>query len=242
MIRPLIVALLAAPLLSPAALAADAHPARRSVAVTGQGEVSATPDRARITMQVETTQSDVRAAQTEVNRVVREYLAQLKRLGIADSDIGTAGLSIQPEYEYGPKGRKFLGYRVTRGLDVRVRDLDRIGDVLLKATAAGINNVADPQLESSKADLLGREALARAAADARAKATVLAETLGMKLGPAHTLVSHADAGPPVAYKSRMAVMATADAVTESGNDRIGFSAGQIRYSATVNADFDLLAP
>lgn len=243
MIRSLAIATLLAASLSPVTQAADHTHDRRSVSVSGRGEVAVTPDRARISMQVTTTKADVRVAQTEVSRVVRDYLAQLKGLGIAEADIGTAGLTIQPEYDYGAKGRKFLGYKVTRGVEIVVRDLDRIGDVLLKATAAGINDVSDPQLESSKAEALGREALAKAADDARAKAKVLADALGAKLGPIHTLNANAEFVPaPVAFKGRMMAMASADAAVESGNDAIGFSAGQIRYTASVNADFDLIAP
>jgi len=236
-------ALLAGSLSAPI-LASDHLPDRRSVNVSGRGEVAVTPDRARISMQVETTKLDLRAAQADVGRIVKDYLAQLKALGIAEADISTAGLSIQPEYDYSAKGgRKFLGYHLTRGIEVVVRDLDKIGDVLLKATTAGINNVSDPQLESSKAEALGRDALAKAAEDARAKAKVLADALGAKLGAVHTLNANAEYVPaPQMQKARFAVMASADAAPESGNEALGFSAGQIRYSATVNADFDLVAP
>ncbi|WP_022976742.1 SIMPL domain-containing protein [Nevskia ramosa] len=225
-------------------LSADTLPDRRSVNVSGRGEVTATPDRARISMQVETTKLDLRAAQDQVSRIVRDYLAQVKALGIADADISTAGLSIQPQYDYSAKGgRKFLGYQLTRGIEIVVRDLDKIGDVLLKATTAGINNVSDPQLESSKAEALTREALAKAAEDARAKAKVLADALGVKLGAVHTLNANAEFVPaPMAQKSRVLMMSAADAAPESGNEALGFSAGQIRYNASVNADFDLVAP
>ena len=230
--------------LSGVAAASDHAADRRSVSVSGRGEVSATPDRARVSMQVETTKLDLRMAQAEVSRIVRDYLAALKVVGIAEADISTAGLSIQPEYDYSAKGgRKFLGYHLTRGIEVVVRDLDKIGDVLLKATSAGINNVSDPALESSKAETLSRDALARAAEDARAKARVLADALGARLGAVHTLNASAEYIPaPPLQKARFAVLASADAVPESGNEALGFSAGQIRYSATVNADFDLIAP
>lgn len=230
--------------LASVAAASDHAPDRRSVSVSGRGEVAATPDRARVSMQVETTKLDLRVAQTEVSRIVKDYLSQLKALGIAEADISTAGLSIQPEYDYSAKGgRKFLGYHLTRGIEVVVRDLDKIGDVLLKATTAGINNVSDPALESSKAETLSRDALAKAAEDARAKAKVLADALGAKLGAVHTLNANAEYIPaPQMQKARFSVMAAADAAPESGNEALGFSAGQIRYSATVNADFDLIAP
>jgi len=217
-------------------------PDRRSVSVSGRGEVSATPDRARLSMSVETTKPDLRAAQTEVSRIVRDYLGQVKALGIKDEDISTAGLSINAEYDYSAKGgRKFLGYHITRGIEIVVRDLDKIGDVLLRATAAGINNVSDPQLESTKADELQRDALAKAAADARAKAKVLADALGAGLGAVHTLNANTEYTPPPVPRGRLVAFAAA-APAEPGNDQIGFAAGQIKFSASLTADFDLVVP
>ncbi len=215
---------------------------RRSVTVGGRGEVAVTPDRARLAMSVEMTKPDLRAAQTEVNRIVRDFLAQVKSLGVKDEDVSTAGLSISAEYDYSAKGgRRFLGYHVTRGIEIVVRDLDKIGDVLLRATGAGINNVSDPQLESSKAEDLQRQALAKAADDARAKARVLSEALGVKLGAIHTLNASTEYTPPPVYaQARFKTLAVAADATESGNDQIGFSAGQIKFSATLNADFDLV--
>lgn len=223
---------------------ADATPLdRRSVTVSGRGEVSTTPDRARLSMSVEVTKPDLRTAQAEVNRIVRDYLAQVRALAIKDEDISTAGLSIRSEYDYSPKGRRFLGYHVSRGIEIVVRDLDKIGDVLLRATSAGINNVSDPLLESTKADELQRDALAKAAADARAKAAVLAGALGAKLGSVHTLNANTEYNaPPVFSAPRMKTLAMAADAQESGNEQIGFAAGEIKFAATLTADFDLVAP
>ncbi len=216
-------------------------PDRRSVNVSGRGEVSVTPDRARLSMSVEVTKPDLRAAQMEINRVVREYLAQVKALAIKDEDVSTAGLSIRAEYDYNVKGgRRFLGYHISRGIEIVVRDLDKIGDVLLRATNAGINNVSDPLLESSKSEDLQRQALAKAAEDARAKAKVLADALGVKLGAIHTLNANTEyTPPPVVAQARFRTLAATADAAESGNDQIGFAAGQIKYAATLNADFDL---
>ena len=236
--------LLAAGACVAAAAKADgaAPPDRRSVSVNGHGEVSATPDRARLAMSVEITKPDLRAAQAEVNKSVRDYLAQVKALGVKDEDISTAGLSIRSEYDYsGKNGRKFLGYHITRGIEIVVRDLDKIGDVLLRATSAGINNVNDPQLESTREEDLQREALAKAAADAKAKAKVLADALGVKLGAIHTLNANTEyTPPPIVAQGRFRALAASAAPEVSGNDQIGFAAGQIKYSATLSADFDLV--
>lgn len=219
--------------------AAPPAPEPRTVTVGGRGEVAATPNRARLTMSVELTRPELKAAQDEANRTVRDYLAQLRSLGVRDEDISTAGLTIRAEYDYsGKNGRKFLGYHVSRGVQIVVRDLDKIGDYLTRATAAGINNISDPQLESSHADELRRQALAKAAEDAQANARVLAQTLGARLGPVHRLNATAESVIPPP-QPRMMVMA-ASAPAPSGNEEMGFAAGQIRYSATLTAEFDLL--
>ena len=219
--------------------AAGTAPDRRSVTVSGQGEVSTAPDRARLSLAVEQVDPDLKAAQSRVNGIVRNYLTQARALGAKDEDISTAGLSINADYDYsGGKGRKFLGYHLTRSISVVVRDLDKIGDYLQRATDAGINNISNPQLESSKAEELQRQALAKAALDAQAKAKALAEALGVKLGTVHTI----DAGtgvirPPGPQPRMMALAATA---APSGNEDMGFAAGEVKYSSTLTAEFDLL--
>lgn len=236
---PLKSALIASLLLAAAAQAKDGAEERRAVTVNGRGEVAGAPDRARLSMSVEATKMDLRAAQNEVSKATREYLAQARALGAKDEDISTAGLSIRAEYDYNQNGRKFLGYHVTRGIAVVVRDLDKIGDFLLRATDAGINNVSDPILESSKADELQRQALAKAAEDARAKAQVLAGTLNAKLGAVHVINASSEFAPP---PRPMVMMAAKAAPAGGGNDEMGFSAGEIRVSANVTVDFDLIAP
>jgi uncharacterized protein YggE len=230
-------------LLLPLITLADVLPDRRSVTVSGRGEISVTPDRARLSMTAESTKPLLRDAQAEVNRIVRDYLAQARALGAKDEDISAAGLGIRAEYDYSQKnGRRFLGYHVSRGIEVVVRDLDKTGDFLLRATDAGINGVSDPQLESSKVESLQNEALAKAAADAQAKARVLADSLGVKLGAVHTVNSNAEFEAPSMPRMRVMAMAAAAPVVPSGNDEMGFSAGQIKVTATLNADFDLIAP
>jgi uncharacterized protein len=227
---------------APADPSAPPQADRRLATVSGRGEISAAPDRARLSMAVEQTDPDLKAAQAKVNGVVRAYLARLRNLGLKDEDISTAGLSIRSEYDYsnnnGASKRKFVGYHVTRGIEVVVRDLERIGEVLQGATDAGINNVSDPQLESSHADELQNQALVKAAQDAQAKARLLADTLGVKLGAVHTISSNFEMPRPPQPMPRMMVMAAAAA--PSGNEEMGFAAGQIRFTSSVEAEFDLL--
>lgn len=227
-------------------LACAAHPEHeapiRSVSVGGQAEVAVLPDRARLIMAVDRLAPEVKSAEADVNKVVRAYLDAAKALGAEDKNLSTTGVSIQPEYVWDEKSRqqKLVGYRVRREIALLVTNLDKLGDFLLSATKAGVNQVNPPMLESSKAKEVERQALAKAAEDAKAKAQVLADTLGTKLGPVRRVSSNDGGGQPP--MPRGMVMAAMEKSFDSGNQQMGFSFSEIRYSATVSADFDLLAP
>lgn len=225
-------------LLAVPAYAADTAGERpRFVSVSGEGEVSAVPDRARLQLGVTEMAADVASAEATVNKVVRAYLAEARKLGSKDEQITTTGASIQPEYVWDEKQRRnqLTGYRVSREIEVRISDLDKLGAYLLAATRAGVNQVQPPQLESSRVKELSNQALAAAARDAQAKAGLLAGTLGVKLGSLRSLSENGSA-PPVPMFKAMAMRAEAAA---DGNTEMGISTGEIRIRASVSAEFDL---
>lgn len=230
-------ALLAALYQSPA-LAQPADPARRSVSVGGQGEVRTLPDRARLTLAVELQGPAVEGTQAEVNRIVRRYLEQLRAAGVEDRHLRSSAVQIQPEYSWDDKTRqaRLTGYRVRRDLVLEVQDLAQLGDRILAATAAGLNHVAPPELYSSQAGVLQKQALVRATEDARDKAALLAQTLGMRLGPVQRLVVQDHAAPPIAFRAAQ----RSEALADGGNPAMGLQTGELVYAAAVQADFDLL--
>lgn len=232
---------LGALILSAAAAAHDVLPPPRTVSVNGQGEVSVKPDRARLSLSVQKLDLDLKKAEADVNKVVRDFVKEAKALGTKDDALSTTGVSIHPEYTWNEAARqqKFVGYRVTRQIEVRIDNLDRLGDYVLKATAVGVNQVNAPMLESSKAPELERQALVKATEDARGKAKLLADTLGVKLGMASAIAeSSFNPQPMVEMKMRVASQAAAP----DDNADMGIALGEIRYRATVSAQFDLLPP
>ena len=218
----------------------SSEPSRRSVSVSGQGEVAVKPDRARVSLGVDAVSLELKAAESEVNKISRAFLVEAKALGIADADISTSGVGINPEYAWIEQThtQKLTGYRASRQIEVLMRDLDKLGDLILRATKAGVNRVSPPQLESSRAKELTNQALVKAAEDARAKAKLLAETLGAKLGPVYRVnTAEVSQPPPIPFK----VMAMR-AESADGNAEMGINTGDIRYNATLSAEFDLLPP
>ena len=234
-------ALLSLSLLTASTAFAGDEPQRRSVVVTGQGEVGVKPDRARLSLTVDAVNADPKLAEAEVNKVVRAYVAEAKALGVKDSDLSTAGVSLSPEYVWEEKTRRnrLTGYRARRDIALVVTDLARLGDYVLRATQVGVNNINPPQLEASNARELAREALVKATEDARGKAQLLADTLKVKLGSVRSLnASEGYIAPPMPKAMAM----RAEAAFDGGNQQMGLETGEIRYSANVTADFDLLAP
>ncbi len=181
--------------------------AARWISVIASGEASLAPDLAVVSFAVSGTGKDLAATRDEVNRRSSAVLAALRELGIAEGDLNAPDLAVHPEYDY-RKGQRLVGYRVSRQMTVRVRDLDRLGAVQDALTASGANEVHGARMEASNPSAAEHEALRAAVAAARAKAEVLADAAGAALGAVARIEEEADLGPPM---PKLAVMQAADA-------------------------------
>lgn len=220
-----------------AAAGIEDQPPVRSISVSGVGEVEALPDAAFVSMAIEARHKDLQVARNQVDGRVTAFLKLVDGLGIERKHVQTAGLHVRPEYRWEDKTRRrYLdAYHVSRQLQVDLRDLDKLGALMTRAVQAGVNQVHPPQFRASNERELRRQALARAAQDARANARVLADTLGVKLGPVRSLQAQQNEHYPRPRHQVAAMRMEADssAVEQS------YEAGQIRLEASVNASFDI---
>lgn len=224
-----------------AAAQAQPHPAPRVVQVTGQGEATVAPDRAQLSMAIEARNADLAIAERSINDSTRAALAALKGLGLKDEDISTASYAVNPEYDWVDNRQVFRGYFARREINLTLRDLAKMGDVMQKLTKAGVNQINPPVLQSSKLKQIERGALAAAMDDAVGQARVVAESLTMKLGAVRSVNVGGSAVPPPLPSPRVMMMkASADAPEMGGNEQTGFSAGVIRVESSVAAEFELL--
>lgn len=223
--------------LAPCAVLADGE-RLRTVAVSGSGEVAAEPDVAYVTLGVEARKPSMADARAEVARTVDRVLALTRDLRIDPQLVNATRVQIQPEYSWNDKDRKrvLLGYLVSRQVQVEVRDLEQLGPLLERAVDAGVNQVSDPVLDSSKRKSLEREAMAKAVEDARLNAETLARAAGARLGPVRTLNGSASTPPMPVYRRGPMVMADAAAAPPAET----YEAGHMKFSAVVNAEYDLL--
>jgi hypothetical protein len=158
---------------------------KRTIAVTGQGEVKAVPDRVAISFAVETTA--VRAGEAAAENAKRStaVAAALKPLVGTDGTITTTRYTVEPRYENArpgePREPKIAGYVARNEVQVESGQVDRVGALIDAATGAGANRVGGLAFTFSKQADLTRAALEKAGADARAQAESVARGLDVRL-------------------------------------------------------------
>jgi uncharacterized protein YggE len=227
----------AATLVAATAMADEPRP--RTVSVTGQSEVAAEPDMARVTLGVDSRKPTMAEARAEVTAAVDRVLALCRDLKIDPKYVNATRLQVQPEYRWNEKDRKrvLLGYAVNRQVEIELRDLEKLGTLLERAVDAGVNEVGDPALDSTRRKELERQAMTKAVEDAKLNAETLAAAAGVKLGAARSINGSATPPPLPVYRSK--VMMAADAAVAPEET---YQAGEMKFTAMVNAEYDLVVP
>lgn len=158
------------------------------VNVVGTGQAFGTPDQASVSVGVETFATTVGEATTQNQATVDKVMAALKAMGIADEDIQTANYSLYAEQKYGDNGPEGIaGYRVSNQVNVKIRDINQVGDVLAAATDAGANSIYGVSFSVADPEALLQQARAAAMADAAKRAQSLAQLGNVALGGITTI-------------------------------------------------------
>ncbi len=229
MIRTLTLALLLAGTVVPAAGAYAQTPAQMvsgtRLDVVATGEVTRVPDIARINAgvisQAVTATEAIRQNAQQMNRVV----AALKRAGIADRDIQTSSINLNPEYRYADNQPPVLtGYRASNQVNVRFRDIAETGKILDALVAEGANQINGPSLEIDKPEAALDEARQAALTAARARADLYAKALGKKVSRILSISESGASQPmPIMMTARMANQDSAMAKIAPGEQTLSVS-------------------
>jgi len=156
-----------------------------TITVTGKGEIYVRPDIAQIVFSVTNEAKTVSAAMSENTAAMNKVIAAMKDEDIKEKDLKTTNFNIYPRYEYeegmwGGK-RTLSGYEVSQSLQVKIRDMDNIGDVIQSGADAGANQVGSLNLMIDDEDEYKKEARELAIDEAKQKARELASALGVDL-------------------------------------------------------------
>jgi hypothetical protein len=178
-----------------------------TITVHGLGTVEMDPDRARVSIGVETEAAGAREAQVETNRVANGILAAIRTLGIDPDDVQTSRVTLYPVYDdrraETPSARPtIIAYRAANTVSVDLDDLGRIGPVIDAAIEAGANRIEGVEFGLRDPSEARGRALRAAVADARSRAEAIAGALGVDLGPVIETIELGAGPPPVPYMVR----------------------------------------
>lgn len=163
-----------------------------SISIQGEGEVDIRPDIGTFSFSVLAEGVDAKTAQTKSAESINAIIASLKEAGVEEKDIKTENYTLNPKYTYEdkvcapysycpPSNPKIDGYEVSQSVTVKVRDLDKAGDLISLSGEKGATNISSLQFTVDDESKAKAEARAEAIADAKKKADELAKDLGVKL-------------------------------------------------------------
>lgn len=163
----------------------DLPPPPPVLMVNGNSEVRVAPDEAIVRLGVLRQGNTARVAQEQTNAAATAILAALAKVPIPNTLIQTSSLRLDPVYanqRAENETPRIVGYRASNTVSVRVQNLSLVGPVIDAALQAGANQLDGVQFQL-KDDVPARErALKEAVGDARRKAQVMADALGVRLG------------------------------------------------------------
>ncbi|MEO5611849.1 MAG: SIMPL domain-containing protein [Sphingomicrobium sp.] len=150
--------------------------------ITATGEVTRVPDVAIISAGVVTRSTTATGAIQENADRMEKVRGALKRAGIADKDIQTSNISLNPEYRYeNNQPPQLTGYTATNQVSIRFRDIRNSGRILDALVSQGANQINGPNLTIDHPESALDEARAKAATAGRARAELYARALGMRV-------------------------------------------------------------
>lgn len=154
------------------------------ITVLGKGEISVKPDIVYLSIGVESFAETAKSAQKNNAQKMAKINALLKNTWkIDDKDIKTEQFYVQPNYTYSDKeGRKVQNYSANHSLEVTLRDLSKVGELLDAAAEAGANNIGNARFSIENRDAFETQVIEKAMANADIKAQAIAKASKRQLG------------------------------------------------------------
>lgn len=238
---------MAAMVLPANAQAHDADPTPRVASgntlltLSADSRVTRAPDLANFNAGVTTRGKTAGEALSANSAAMNRVVAALKQAGIADRDIQTANLNLNPLYapqkplpngEYDPPEPRIIGYQANNTVNVRQRDLTRFGKVIDTLVAAGANTVNGPSFGLDEPDAALDEARTDAMRKARARAELYARAAGLRVARILSISESGGYSPPP-----MPIYARGGAMMEAAPTPV--ASGEVSLNANVTVLFEL---
>ncbi|EGN74360.1 hypothetical protein A28LD_2149 [Idiomarina sp. A28L] len=192
-----------------------------SIHVQASGSAQGIPDQALLRFVIVEDGDELGVLKQEVDNTTSTFLDVLSELNVPRENISSWQVEVTPRYNYRDGQQEFLGYRVSRSVNVKLDDIASFDVVIDQALAADIGRVE--QVRFQVADPAPLYALARADAMAQAwqKAEELAAASNRSIARVQEVIEHGSA--PAVTEGMMVMRSSADSVTEVGQQSLSVS-------------------
>jgi uncharacterized protein YggE len=204
--------------------------AANTVTASGAGTTQAAPDTAEMSFGVTTMSSNAKTALDDAAKIAERIASAVKKQGIAGEDIQTRDVSVYPQSSDQNGKQVITGYQASLSVQVKVRDIAKLGEVISAANAAGANTISGPSFTIDDPAPVRAEAIDEAVADARKSAEAMAKAAGKSVGDVLS-ISSSDMGSFPGPMYSASDVATAKSVP--------IEPGQLDITATVVVVFEL---
>lgn len=204
------------------------------LSVSASADAKRVPDVATISTGVVTQATDANAAMRANAVQMDKVMKAIRAAGIAERDIQTSGISLNPQYKYAENTPPTItGYQANNTVSVKVRDLSKLGKVLDTLVEQGANQVNGPSFEVDKPDEAYDEARLGALKKAKARAQTYADALDLKV---RRIVSISEGGASMPRPMPMMRAMASDAMM---NKETSVSPGETTLSVDLEVVFEL---
>ena len=149
---------------------------------SGEGKVDAKPDIAIISMGLTVEKTKVGDAQKESSTKMNAFIDKVKKLGVESKDIKTQNYNIYPQYDWNNGKQTFRSYQITQNVQIKIRNLDKVSEILGLAGEFNLNQVGSLSFDVDKKEEFEKQAKEDAIKKAKLNAEETARMLGIKLG------------------------------------------------------------
>lgn len=227
-----------------------------TIMVSGTGEAYAIPDIATFSFSVVELGDTVKQAQEKADVKINKALSAVRDAGVEDKDIKTTGYSVYPKYEWSqrpcamevsssgisypcPAGKNILsGYEVNQTITVKVRDTEKVGDLVTRVGALSVSNISGVDFAVDDRDSIVAQAREEAIAEAKVKAKKLAKQLDVRLG--RIVYYNENGNYPIYYGMAEGKGGGADMMTSSVAPRAAeLPAGETKITSEITITYEI---
>ncbi|MBD3922359.1 SIMPL domain-containing protein [Paenibacillus sp. PR3] len=202
---------------------------RSTIEVQGEGQVTAAPDQAVITLGVATEKEELRTAQADNAAAIARIIQSIRQLNVPQEQIQTIEYRIDTHYDYIDGKQIFRGYQVTHMLQITTNNVGQAGTIVDTAVENGANHIGGIRYSVAQPAYYEKQALSLAVRNAMDKALTIAHTMGITIDVVPTRVQELSQSGFTPMPLASAAMKVSDATP--------LQPGQLTITASVRAWF-----